>query len=64
VFGGTEALRETVGIPLMLDEQRRRGQWLCAARAALGEKAFEAARAEGHGMSWEQAVAYALEQTE
>jgi hypothetical protein len=37
---------------------------VAAVRAQLGESAFEEARAEGQAMTFEQAVAYALEDDE
>jgi hypothetical protein len=37
---------------------------MAAARAALGEEAFAAAWAEGQAMTLEEAVAYALENSE
>jgi len=34
----------------------------CTAREHLGEAAYAAARAQGAGMAWEQAMAFALHQ--
>jgi len=64
LLGAAEALRETLRAPLPPADQERYQQGCAAARAALGEQAFEAAWAKGRTMSWEEAVAYALEQTE
>ena len=42
--------------------ERRRAEWVVTAREVLGEAAYAAARAQGAGMTWEQAMAFALHQ--
>jgi hypothetical protein len=58
LYGGAEALRETIGIPL---RPRYRPRYECeveAARGKLDEERFRAAWAEGRAMSMEEAIAY------
>jgi non-specific serine/threonine protein kinase len=64
LFGASEALLETVGIPLYPHAQDRASveSALRALRSRLGETAFAAARAEGRAMAPEQAVAFALDE--
>ncbi len=62
--GAAESLLETVRTAVYKYNQPDR--WLyertiSATRSRLGDAAFEAARAEGRSMTFEQAVAYALE---
>jgi predicted ATPase/DNA-binding SARP family transcriptional activator len=60
LFGAAEALRESLGAPLMpqyLPEYKRE---VAALRATLGEAKFEKAWAEGRALSLDQAVAFAL----
>jgi hypothetical protein len=60
LFGAAEALREAVGafvLPLYRAEYDR---GVAAARAGLGEPAFEEARSEGLAMMPEEAIKYAL----
>jgi predicted ATPase/DNA-binding CsgD family transcriptional regulator len=60
LLGAASALRERVGgalYPHWLADHQRATE---TARAALGERAFEAAWRQGRAMSREQAVAYAL----
>jgi hypothetical protein len=61
LFGAAEALRATLGASQDATFQTMQDQIAAAIRAQLDETAFAAARAEGHAMSLEQAVAYALE---
>jgi len=42
--------------------ERRRAEWVVTAREVLGEAAYAAARAQGAGMTWESAMAFALHQ--
>jgi non-specific serine/threonine protein kinase len=62
MYGASDALRAAIGTPLTLDEREEVERPLLARlRATLGEDAFESAWAAGHALTWEQAVAYALE---
>jgi hypothetical protein len=61
LFGAAEAVRDALGTPLPPVDQADHDRCLAAVRAALGEDAFAAARAAGHAMDLEQAVAHALE---
>lgn len=56
LFGAAEALRETIGARLFHIDRERYQPRLAAARDALGEAAFQAARAEGVGLSLEAAI--------
>jgi predicted ATPase/DNA-binding SARP family transcriptional activator len=63
LLGAAEALREGLGVPVPAELRDEHGQCIAGAGAALGEEGFAAAWAEGRAMDWEQAVAYALEET-
>jgi predicted ATPase/DNA-binding CsgD family transcriptional regulator/Tfp pilus assembly protein PilF len=58
--GAAEVLREAIGNPLSVDERAVYEPYLDAARAKLGEAAWEAALAEGRAMTLEEAVEYAF----
>lgn len=60
LLGAAEALRETIGASLLPFERPVRERDAAAARAALGDEAFAAAKAEGRAMTLEQAVEQAL----
>lgn len=60
LFGAAEALRESINLPVSQDEQGQYEQNVAVARAALSQSAFAAAWNAGRAMTWEQAVAYAL----
>jgi non-specific serine/threonine protein kinase len=66
LFGATQAVGKSVGNPnpplkqLNFDYEA----YIAATRRALGETAFEAAFSEGHAMSTEQAIGYALSSDE
>lgn len=60
LLGAVEALVRASGQVLDPDDQAEYEEAAASARAALGEGAFDAARAEGKAMSLESAVAYAL----
>jgi hypothetical protein len=60
LWGAAEALRETIGAPHSPEARPYYERSMAAARAVLGEAAWEAAFAEGGGMSPEEAAAYAL----
>lgn len=59
LLGAVNALVEASGQLLDPDDQAEFDQAVASARAALGESAFDAIRAEGKTMSLESAVVYA-----
>jgi hypothetical protein len=59
--GAADALRQTLGIPVMPDRRAGHEQAGRAMRAALGEEAFAAAWAAGRALSFQDAVALAVE---
>jgi tetratricopeptide (TPR) repeat protein len=61
LFGAAEALRESVGYNQAPRERALRQPFLDAARSRLEEATWEAAWAEGRAMTFEDAIAYALE---
>ena len=64
LFGAGEGLLETVGAAVYnyyLPDRSLYERTVSATRSQLGDAAFEAAQAEGRAMTFEQAVAYALE---
>lgn len=61
LFGAVATILETVGALLLPFDQQQYDRNLAAARAQADPATFEAALADGHAMSLEQAVAYALE---
>lgn len=61
LWGVSEALRERLKSPLTPSSRLAYDQAVAEAREALGEGAFAVALAEGRAMTWEQAVAFALE---
>jgi tetratricopeptide (TPR) repeat protein len=60
LWGAAEALRTNIGAPLPPDGRLLYEPSMAAARAQLGEAAWEAAFAEGSMMSPEEAAEYAL----
>jgi predicted ATPase/class 3 adenylate cyclase len=60
LWGAAEALRANIGAPLPLDAHLLYGPSMAAARAQVGEAAWEAAFAQGTAMSAEEAAQYAL----
>jgi non-specific serine/threonine protein kinase len=60
LWGAAEALRKTIGAPLSIEGRLYFERSMVAARAQLGEAAWEAAFAEGRAMKLEKAVEYAL----
>jgi non-specific serine/threonine protein kinase len=60
LFGAAQALREAVGAPRPPADQVWYDRSVAAARASLQERAFAVAWAEGHEMSVEQTLRYAL----
>ncbi len=64
LFGAVERLLRTVGAPVYDSYNPNRFLYertKAAVRSRLGESAFEEAQDEGQAMTFEQAVAYALE---
>jgi tetratricopeptide (TPR) repeat protein len=59
LFGAAKAVREAISVPVPLCERADREESISAARAELGEVAFEAAFFEGRAMSLEKAIEYA-----
>jgi non-specific serine/threonine protein kinase len=59
--GAVEALEKNAGARLLQYLRRMNEPYLAAVRARLDEAVFDAARAEGSALAFEQAVAYALE---
>lgn len=66
LWGASEVLRETFGLPLtsMVRDHYDHDGLLATARAGLDKAAFDAAWAEGRAMSPEQAIEYALGTTD
>jgi DNA-binding CsgD family transcriptional regulator/tetratricopeptide (TPR) repeat protein len=60
VWGAAEAARGVTGITLSPGERGMHEPYLASARSRLGEEAWEEALAEGHAMTLEEAVEYAL----
>ena len=63
LFGAAEGLLEAVGAAVYyyLPDRSLYERTVSATRSQLGDAAFEEAQAEGRAMTFEQAVAYALE---
>jgi predicted ATPase/class 3 adenylate cyclase/DNA-binding CsgD family transcriptional regulator len=57
LLAAAAALRNSLGAPLPPVSRADYERCVAAARAELGEQAFAVARAEGRGMTWEQALA-------
>ena len=55
-------MREETGANVEAPDRAEYERNIAADRAQLGEAAFEQARAEGHALSMEQAVAFAFEE--
>ena len=64
LFGAAESLHKIVGPRLSPVDHHNHGCVVAEVRSALSGEAFAAAWAEGRAMTWEQAVAYALEEAE
>jgi non-specific serine/threonine protein kinase len=60
LFGAVEALREALGAPIFPCDRADHERHAAMARRALGEGAFDAARAAGRALPLDDAVAYAL----
>ncbi len=61
IWGATTALHENMGSGISPDDRRRRDGLIAEARSRINRKAFEAAWAEGRGLSMDEAVALAME---
>ena len=61
IWAAAERLREEIGVPLRSFDRANYEDALVAARAALGDDAFERAWREGRAMTLEDAVRYALD---
>jgi non-specific serine/threonine protein kinase len=61
IFGASERLREEIVAPIHLNERADYESAIAAARAVLGDDAFERAWAEGRAMSLDDAVRYTRE---
>ncbi len=65
LLGAAEALLETTGLPIYVTTDHDLHQRVAsAARESLGERAWSAAQHEGRAMSFDAAVAYALDEDE
>ena len=63
LWGTAEALRERLSSPLPADILARYQEPISVAKDAIGEDAYASAVTAGHMMTWEQAVAFALQET-
>jgi predicted ATPase/DNA-binding SARP family transcriptional activator len=61
LFGAALIHRETMNSPIPLDERELLEIAIANTRSALGEEAFDIAWSEGRAMTFEQAVAYAVD---
>ena len=64
LFGAAESLHKIVGPRLSPVDHHDHARVVAEVRSTLGEDAFAAAWAEGRAMTWGQAVAYALRESE
>jgi hypothetical protein len=64
LLGAAEATREALGVTLWPANQIEHDRNVAAVRARLDEATFTAAWAEGRAMTMEQAIAYALAETD
>jgi predicted ATPase/class 3 adenylate cyclase len=60
LWAGADRLRKQIGAPAPPSERPRHEREVAAARAAIGDDAFERAWAEGSAMTLEQAMDYAV----
>ncbi|MDQ3430570.1 MAG: tetratricopeptide repeat protein [Actinomycetota bacterium] len=60
LYGAAASLRKSLGAPLLPGDRPRYERQLSAARSLVAEDVWEAAWLEGHGMTLQQAVSYAL----
>jgi hypothetical protein len=61
LWGASHGIREAIGSPLPPSERTRYKREIEMVRTQLDDEAFDRAWAEGHAMTTEQAVGYALE---
>jgi predicted ATPase/DNA-binding SARP family transcriptional activator/class 3 adenylate cyclase len=64
LLGAAERLREVIGCPMTVTDQVRQERLLAALMAIEDEDVFKREWETGRAMQWEQAVDYALEQTD
>jgi predicted ATPase/class 3 adenylate cyclase len=64
LWGAAEALREALGLPWQLLERAVHEPHLISTRSELEEAVWMRAREEGRAMTMEEAVSYALEETD
>jgi len=64
LWGAAERLRQAIGCRSAPAARATYERAVAAARAQLGEEAFAAAWAEGRAMSLDQAIAYALDESD
>ncbi len=64
LWGAAAALREATGAPFPDVDRVRYERFIVVSRSALGDAGWQAAWDEGRAMSLEQAIAYALDETE
>jgi non-specific serine/threonine protein kinase len=62
LYGASDGLRAVLGMPLSPNEREEVDRDLAALRVTLGEAAFDRAWSAGRALTWEQAIAYALEE--
>jgi predicted ATPase/class 3 adenylate cyclase len=60
LYGAAASLRKSLGAPLLPGDRPRYERQLSAARSLVAEDVWEAAWLEGHAMTLDQAVSYAL----
>ena len=60
LYGAAASLRKSLGAPLLPGDRPRYERQLSAARSLVAEEVWEASWLEGHAMTPEQAMAYAL----
>jgi ATP/maltotriose-dependent transcriptional regulator MalT len=60
LYGAAEALRKAMGSSILPYDAAEQERGMAAAREALGEEGFEAARAAGEAMTQEQMIAEAI----
>jgi hypothetical protein len=64
LWGAAEALRENIETPASPEDRTEYERDIVAAHAQLNEATWQAGWAEGRAMTMEQAIAYALEESE
>ena len=61
LFGASDALLRAFNITLPASDQPEFEHWLAVARAQLDAEAYQAAWAAGQALTFEEAVAYAMD---